>query len=70
MAIDHLGWLQVINGTGLVRVGPGREPMALQRGDGVGFGGGSGGGQGLGDGPLELVEAGPQGADLLLFELA
>jgi len=44
--------------------------MALQRGDGVGFGGGSGGGQGLGDGPLELVEAGPQGADLLLFELA
>ena len=70
MAIDHLGWLQVINGTGLVRVGPGREPIALQRGDGVGFGGGFGGGQGLGDGPLELIEAGPQGADLLLFELA
>jgi hypothetical protein len=41
-------------------MGPGREPLALQRGDGFGFG----------DGDLELVEAGPQGADLLLFELA
>jgi uncharacterized cupin superfamily protein len=74
MAADHLGWLQVINGTGVVRVGPGREPIALQRGDGLGFGrglgGGFGGDQDLGGGALELVEAGPQGADLLLFELA
>ena len=70
MATAHLGWLQVINGTGVVRVGPGREPIALQRGDGVGFGGGFGGEQGFGGGALELVEAGPQGADLLLFELA
>jgi preprotein translocase subunit SecG len=44
-------------------VGPGREPIALQRGDGLGFGGGFGGGD------LEVFEAGPQGADLLLFEL-
>jgi hypothetical protein len=50
----------MINGTGVVRVGPGHEPIALQRGDGLGFG----------DGDLELFEAGPQGADLLLFELA
>jgi redox-sensitive bicupin YhaK (pirin superfamily) len=70
MADAQLGWLQAINGTGMVRVGPGREPIALQRGDGLGFGGGFGDGQGLGDGDLELFEAGPQGADLLLFELA
>jgi hypothetical protein len=70
MADAQLGWLQVINGTGMVRVGPGSEPIALQRGDGLGFGGGFGDGQGLGDGDLELFEAGPQGADLLLFELA
>jgi hypothetical protein len=63
MADAQLGWLQLINGTGLGRVGPRREPIALQRGDGLGFGGGSG------DGDLEVFEAGPQGADLLLFEL-
>jgi hypothetical protein len=63
MAEAPLGWLQVINGTGVVRVGPGREPIALERGDGLGFGGG------LNDGDLEGFEAGPQGADLLLFEL-
>jgi redox-sensitive bicupin YhaK (pirin superfamily) len=67
MADAQLGWLQLINGTGLGRVGPGREPIALQRGDGLGFGGGFGGGSG--DGDLEVFEAGPQGADLLLFEL-
>jgi hypothetical protein len=59
MADAQLGWLQVINGTGIVPVGPGRQPIALQRGDGLGFG----------DGDLEVFEAGPQGADLLLFEL-
>jgi hypothetical protein len=64
MADAPLGWLQVINGTGMVRVGPGREAIALGRGDGVGFGGG------FGNGDLELVEAGPQGAYLLLFALA
>ena len=67
MADAQLGWLQLINGTGLGRVGPGREPIALQRGDGLGFGGGFGSGFGAGD--LEVFEAGPQGADLLLFEL-
>jgi redox-sensitive bicupin YhaK (pirin superfamily) len=67
MADAQLGWLQLINGTGLGRVGPGREPIALQRGDGLGFGGGFG--DGSGDGDLEVFEAGPQGADLLLFEL-
>jgi hypothetical protein len=59
LAPARLGWLQVINGTGVAQVGPGEGPIALQRGDGLGFG----------DGDLALFEAGPQGADLLLFEL-
>jgi redox-sensitive bicupin YhaK (pirin superfamily) len=58
-AHSRLGWLQVINGTGVVQVGQEREPLALQRGDGLGFGAGD----------LGVFEAGPQGADLLLFEL-
>lgn len=70
MAEAPLGWLQVINGTGVVRVGPDREPITLQRGDGLGFGARLDLGIGLGDGDLEGFEAGPQGADLLLFELA
>jgi hypothetical protein len=53
----------VINGTGMVGVGPGQEAITLQRGDGLGLG------DGFGDGDLEVFEAGPQGADLLLFEL-
>jgi len=67
-----MGWLQVINGTGIVRVGPGRDPIPLQRGDGLGFGDGPGfsDGFGLGHGDLGVFEAGPQGADLLLFALA
>jgi len=66
MADAQLGWLQVINGTGIVPVGPGREPIALRRGDGLGFGDGDG----FGAGDIEVMEAGPQGADLLLFELS
>ena len=66
MADAQLGWLQVINGTGILPVGPGREPIALRRGDGLGFGDGDG----FGAGDIEVMEAGPQGADLLLFELS
>ena len=64
IADAQLGWLQMITGTGVVRLGPGREPIALQRGDGLGFS------DGFGDGELEVFVAGPQGADLILFALA
>jgi redox-sensitive bicupin YhaK (pirin superfamily) len=51
-----LGWLQLIDGSGQVS---GLSDRAMQRGDGLGFGAGA----------LQSFEAGPAGADLLLFEL-
>jgi redox-sensitive bicupin YhaK (pirin superfamily) len=56
---DQMGWFQLINGCGVVHTSQGGEPISLQRGDGLGFGPGS----------FDGFEAGPQGADLLLFEL-
>ena len=57
---DHRGWLQVINGSGMVHTSPGLEPIQLHRGDGLGFG----------PGELAAFEAAGPGTDLLLFELA
>ncbi|MEB3255143.1 MAG: pirin family protein [Synechococcaceae cyanobacterium] len=48
-----LGWIQMIDGSGDA------DGQALQRGDGLGYGAGR----------LEAFRAGPEGADLLLFEL-
>lgn len=48
-----LGWIQLIDGTGAA------DGQALQRGDGLGFA----------PSALETFQAGPEGADLLLFEL-
>jgi redox-sensitive bicupin YhaK (pirin superfamily) len=52
------GWLQLIDGSGGVMLRPGAEPLPLQRGDGLGFSTAQG-----------RFEAGPEGADLLLFAL-
>ena len=52
-----LGWLQVISGEATVRGQAGDLP--LRRGDGLG----------LASGALDLLVAGEQGADLLLFDL-
>ncbi|MFM7675219.1 MAG: pirin family protein [Synechococcus sp.] len=49
----RLGWIQLIDGAGAL------DGQPLQRGDGVGFPAGR----------LEAFTAGPEGADLLLFEL-
>jgi hypothetical protein len=48
-----LGWMQMVDGSGQA------DGQALQRGDGLGYGAGQ----------LESFRAGPEGADLLLFEL-
>jgi redox-sensitive bicupin YhaK (pirin superfamily) len=67
LAAGARGWLQMIAGSAQL-VGPAATPtLTLDKGDGLGFGG-----PGLpGDAePGRGLQAGPQGADLLLFELA
>ena len=56
-----LGWIQLIEGSGQAdgQALPQGDDQALQRGDGLGYGAGQ----------LESFRAGPEGADLLLFEL-
>jgi len=56
----HQGWLQMINGCGLIHTNQGLEPIQVQRGDGLGFA----------PGELTAFEAIGPDADLLLFELA
>jgi redox-sensitive bicupin YhaK (pirin superfamily) len=53
IAPDRQGWLQLISGSGQA------DGLALRQGDGLGFAATA----------LERFEAGPDGADLLLFEL-
>jgi quercetin 2,3-dioxygenase len=61
-----LGWIQLISGSGQVFGASGQvqgdlpKTLALEQGDGLGFGGAV----------LQQFKAGPEGADLLLFELA
>jgi redox-sensitive bicupin YhaK (pirin superfamily) len=70
-----LGWLQVISGSAALRLpaaeptpSPSRAlPQVLSRGDGLGFGGPT---QPLEAEPTPGLQAGADGADLLLFELA
>ncbi len=56
------GWLQVINGSGALKVPSAGEGRELQQGDGLGFSAGAA------DTP-QAFTAGERGADLLLFEL-
>ena len=58
---SSLGWLQVISGSGALLLPANANPMALTQGDGIGFRASAG--------AAADVEAGDQGADLLLFEL-
>jgi quercetin 2,3-dioxygenase len=58
LAPGSQGWIQLIRGGGTASSGAG-PVQALQRGDGLGFAAGA----------LAGFEAGPDGADLLLFEL-
>lgn len=70
-----LGWLQVISGSAALRLpaaeptpSPSRAlPQVLSRGDGLGFGGPT---QPPEAEPTPGLQAGADGADLLLFELA
>lgn len=58
-----LGWIQMIEGGGHGLGGAEGESLPLQRGDGLGFRAGS-------SGVPQRFQAGPGGADLLLFALA
>jgi hypothetical protein len=61
LAAGSRGWLQLIDGgVDLLADAAGAVPAALQRGDGLGF---------AAPAPIQQLQAGPAGADLLLFEL-
>ena len=67
LAAGARGWLQMIAGSAQL-VGQAAAPnLTLGQGDGLGFGGP---GQPLAAEPGSGLQAGPRGADLLLFELA
>jgi redox-sensitive bicupin YhaK (pirin superfamily) len=67
LAAGARGWLQMIAGSAQL-AGPAATPnLPLSQGDGLGFGGP---GQPVDGEPGNGLQAGPRGADLLLFELA
>ncbi|MFM8968601.1 MAG: pirin family protein [Vulcanococcus sp.] len=61
---ERLRWIQMIAGSGQITLANHQAPVPLQRGDGLGFGGAS-----ASAAPMEAFLSGPEGADLLLFDL-